>query len=817
MDIESLKKTYANANAKIVSFLAKYGVNTLPKMWWVFTLLVALFGYGYYVKRIYKYITENYDVYLLKVYNAFGHTWLNILFFIGIIVTAIWAGTSIRKDKLFSWKRLFVEVFVLETLFYNNQWRFAEIAFGFNYKWLLILLCSALILLELVKYRFHKAPCPTPDKDFRRYITDDDFNPEEDFQRRKTLAVEIVNRALNTDLSKESFSIGITGSWGTGKSTMLSNIKEAIGNRAYIVEFNPWNSQTPSQIITDFFSEIRNVLSEEYHTLSKPLMRYANMLADIPLNPVEKWFVSKFSDYANEDISGSKEQLGKELLKVDRPVVVLIDDTDRLDADEMFEVLRLVRNTALLPNVIYFVAFDKTYLVGQLNQKKLTDAEQYAEKIFQLEVAMPYAEKHLLISALYYDINQMMKTTRHSSWLYSNISYANMTMAVEIMGSYRQVKRFARLYVTELHYMKSVFKKAELSVTDLFWLTLIQLTDHATYEQLFRNPDEYLKTEREGNFSIYLKKEGAKIENKNTLKILERLFSKNNGNINNGIRYCDNYYNYFYMGMENGRITIQEVEDLMNAGDEIDAKVEDICGKKTSQSIYHRLSGYTPRQELEQIKAYFTVLTAWMNHQTHHLMGYLFKERLSIHLVTEANRGAIRTWFVQRMKTVIDSTDNFLQIAEVLNRLYPVYPCDMDEGEVTMTHVIESGDIKQLSQHLFSRFLEKYPNQDAANILDKGKYIGKLYRELSLAVDYYSSEDISHFENMVIDVVIEYFSQHKSNQYEECRRHYMLTEEDQNSGYADDIAQNNAEDKEFLFGSSNTKFDEYIDKCFIHK
>ena len=816
MDIESLKKSYASAKAKIVTFLAKYGVNTLPKIWWVFMLLIALVGYGYYVDRIYKYITKYYDTYLLKVFHAFGHPWLNVLFFIIIIATALWVGNSIRKDKLFSWKRLFVELFVLETLLYNNQWRFAEIAFGLNYKWLLILLCGAFIVLELFKYRFHKTQCPTPDKDFRRYITDDDFNPEEDYQRRKILAVEIVNRALNTDLSKESFSIGITGGWGTGKSTMLSNIKEAIGNRAYIVEFNPWNSQTPSQIITDFFSEIRNALSEDYHTLSKPLMRYANMLADIPLNPVEKWFVSKFSDYANEDISGSKDQLGKELLKVDRPVVVLIDDTDRLDADEMFEVLRLVRNTALLPNVIYFVAFDKTYLVGQLNQKKLTDAEQYAEKIFQFEVAMPYAEKHLLISALYYDINQMMKTTRHSSWLYSNISYANMTMAVEIMGSYRQVKRFARLYVTELHYMKSVFKKAELSITDLFWLTLVQLTDHATYEQLFRNPETYLKSEREGNFNVYLKNENVEIKNKNTEKIIDRLFSKNNGNINNGIRYCDNYYNYFYMGMEKGRITIQEFEDLMNAGEEIDAKMTEVCSMKSSQSIYHRLSGYTLHQDPEQIKAYLTVLTAWMNNQTHHLMGYLFKERLSTSLVPEAYRDAIRTWFVQRMNAVIDVTDNFLQIAEVLNRLYPVYPCDMDEGEVTMTHIIGANDIKQLSQYLFSKFLEKYPNQDAANILDKGTYIGKLYRELSMATDYYSSEDISTYENMAIDVVIEFFSQHKSNQYEKCRRHYMLTEEDQNSGYAEDIAQNNAEDKVFLFGSNDSKFDEYIDKCFVH-
>ena len=175
------------------------------------------------------------------------------------------------------------------------------------------------------------------------------------------MAEVIVNKALATDLSKESFSIGITGGWGTGKTTMLNSVKDAVGGSAYIVEFNPWNSQTVSQIINDFFSEIRNSLSKNYRTLAKPIMRYATLLSDIELNPVEKWVTKKVAGYVENDLSASKDLLSKELKKIDKPIVVLIDDTDRLEGDEMFEVLRLVRNTAKLPNVIYFVAFDKSY------------------------------------------------------------------------------------------------------------------------------------------------------------------------------------------------------------------------------------------------------------------------------------------------------------------------------------------------------------------------------------------------------------------------------------------------------------------------
>lgn len=350
--VSRVKQLYTEVFSKIKSFLGKHGVNTRPKAWWIYALVVAMSGYGSYVVKINWYVANYYGVYLQKTYNVLNHGWLNFLFFAGIVSLAVVLGNKIRKDKLFSWKRLLVEIFLVFVLLYKNQWDYSNCILGFDYHVLVIVICIALIILELEKYHFHKAPESTPDSEYRKYITDDDFKPEDDYQRRETLAKEIVDRALATDISKESFSVGITGGWGTGKSTMLGNIKKAIGDRAYIVEFNPWNSQTPSQIITDFFSEIRGKLSTNYRTLSKPVMRYAKLLTDIKLNPVESWVVSRLNNYAEKDLSSCKDLVAKELKKLDRPLVVLIDDTDRLEGDEMFEVLRLVRNTAKLPNVI---------------------------------------------------------------------------------------------------------------------------------------------------------------------------------------------------------------------------------------------------------------------------------------------------------------------------------------------------------------------------------------------------------------------------------------------------------------------------------
>lgn len=817
--ISKIKQVFFQAKDKANDVLEKHGVNTKPKAWWIYVLLVAMAGYGCYVVEINQYVANHYGIYLQKIYNALNHGWPNFLFFVGIVALAVILGNKIRKDKLFSWKRFLVEIFLLFVLLYQNQWDYASCILGFDYRVLLIIICMALIILEVEKYRFHKVPAPAPDRNYRKYIADDNFNPEQDYQRRETLAKEIVDRALATDISKESFSVGITGGWGTGKSTMLDNIKKSIGERAYVVEFNPWNSQTPSQIITDFFSEIRGKLSSDYRTLSKPIMRYAKLLTDVKLNPVETWVFSRLNNYAEKDLSSCKDLVAKELKKLDRPLVILIDDTDRLEGDEMFEVLRLVRNTAKLPNVIYFVAFDKSYLVGQLTQKKMPDAAQYVEKIFPLEIAMPYAEKHLLISALCYDINQMMKNDKLTNWLYRRIPYTNLMNAVEILGSYRQVKRYARLFTTEVSYMGTVFKKQELDVTDLFWLTLIQLTDHVVYEDMFRSPECYFKSERSGNNSIYLLKEGEGVYedlDKNTKTVLEILFSKDRGGVDNSIRFCDNYYNYFYMGLEKGRVSLQEIEELMEAGDSIDKKMAELCKTKTSQSMFHRLSGYLMKQDLDGEKAYFTALTAWMNCQQHYLMVYLFKQRLTTYMIKETDRAVFVDWFIKRMEFIIKKTDNFIQIAEVLTELYPVYPSDWEEGHVT-TDIIAKEDIRKLSKLTFKCFLEKYPDWDAYDMMNTQTKLGDLYKSFTIAVDYSSyDDDKSCMENLVIDEAISYFSQRKSEHYDACSKFFQLTEDEERLGYADDLIQYKEKKKIAMFGSDTKKYEEFLDKCFVH-
>jgi len=64
------------------------------------------------------------------------------------------------------------------------------------------------------------------------------------------------------------------------------------------------------------------------------------------------------------------------------------------------EVIRLIRNTANFYNTFFIVSYDKVYVNNALKEAAIHNHEKFLEKIFQLEVNLPYYKKAQLINEL---------------------------------------------------------------------------------------------------------------------------------------------------------------------------------------------------------------------------------------------------------------------------------------------------------------------------------------------------------------------------------------------------------------------------------
>ena len=71
---------------------------------------------------------------------------------------------------------------------------------------------------------------------------------------REKFTRDIANRIRDTNTNLNAFAVGITGVWGSGKSTFMDNLKNKLSTDSIIIEFSPWFSKTKDQVITDFFT-----------------------------------------------------------------------------------------------------------------------------------------------------------------------------------------------------------------------------------------------------------------------------------------------------------------------------------------------------------------------------------------------------------------------------------------------------------------------------------------------------------------------------------------------------------------------------------
>ncbi|KJC50174.1 hypothetical protein UB31_12480 [Bradyrhizobium sp. LTSP849] len=228
-----------------------------------------------------------------------------------------------------------------------------------------------------------------------------------DFVRR--LADALIDK--NTAKSR-GIAIGITGAWGSGKSSVLNLLRQRIKetySRALVVSFDPWLVSGRNDLISEFISELIRTInadpkaSEHLKKVGATIAKYGELIAPaaatwIPLlGPIiirGGSGIIKEAVKSNESLTGLKSRLMKELAAIDVPIVVLIDELDRVEDEEIRTVAQLVRSIADFPGISYVLAYDSKRVIQALGRgANGAEAEDrgraYLEKIVQLQIPLP--------------------------------------------------------------------------------------------------------------------------------------------------------------------------------------------------------------------------------------------------------------------------------------------------------------------------------------------------------------------------------------------------------------------------------------------
>lgn len=261
----------------------------------------------------------------------------------------------------------------------------------------------------------------------KMYVSDIPIeNENEDILDRKEFVNAVADSLINYQ-SSDSLVVGLYGEWGSGKTSILNMVKNQIMSktaeldqerRPIVFYFKPWNFSNTNQLLQSFFDDLIYSIKldqsniwcgweddfRKYALKIYPFLEIAAPLVSLLVNTNPFWCVGlevgkQVAKYASKQPSFSqlREKLRKELENLNRKIVVFIDDIDRLDADQVMMVFRLVKQVVDFPNILYILAMDKTIVAQIVSRSQHIDGEKYLEKIVQVPLTVPQIRPEILI------------------------------------------------------------------------------------------------------------------------------------------------------------------------------------------------------------------------------------------------------------------------------------------------------------------------------------------------------------------------------------------------------------------------------------
>lgn len=346
-------------------------------------------------------------------------------------------------------------------------------------------------------------------------------------------AETIVKRILASTFTK-AFAIGITGKWGTGKTSFIHLLEKALievnGSRKPIfIHFNPWASSDSSQLIPNFFEALTEALNEENIFIKNEITSYLEKISQVEVGILGESLKPVFNLFSSPNsLETIKSRISDKIGNQDRKVIIVIDDLDRLNKQELYEVLKLIRNTANFRNICYLVAYDKDYVLSFLQHDYEFDFGKYLEKIFSFEVNLPAYNKSVLVEKLRTNLSTLLETIedeknkQHLNEKIKNIS--EKTVAFEALDTIRDITRLSNALSTNLLPLLG-----EVDVIDFINLEILRMKYHSVYEILKNDQYKLLQNTRiDGNNRLSLKNDFSEILGENfspiSLLVLDKLF-----------------------------------------------------------------------------------------------------------------------------------------------------------------------------------------------------------------------------------------------------------------------------------------------------
>ena len=327
--------------------------------------------------------------------------------------------------------------------------------------------------------------------------------PEEDLLGRARLAQTLAEQATAAEAG-QGFVMAICGEWGSGKTSLLNLVAATVqtGKSGHVVRFDPWLFSSSEELVLRFLREMSAQLERGQGSRNGRAMRkvasaigdYAQTLAPLAAPTPVPWLtmvmqapgglLKHLGRRGSVSAEQQREAVRGGLRRLDRRVVVLIDDLDRLEVAEIRDVVRLVKLVGDFPNTTYVLAYDQSRVAQALGDGNPVEGGEFLEKIVQLSYDLPPIAPETLTRLLGGAISDAVGDI--SRYQFDATAYQNVTAdgMRALFATIRDVRRYANALPPTLALVGD-----EIELTDVLALEALRVLVPGSFRLLIASKD----------------------------------------------------------------------------------------------------------------------------------------------------------------------------------------------------------------------------------------------------------------------------------------------------------------------------------------